>query len=428
MQALKANLHKATFFGRTPQEIENMVVPGAKDDDHGLIGMGLMLQRRAQSEITPSIAMQDSPGVLMRYQLQESYPVINTEGLLDPGNRLLAAQCPNMRATVVLDSNVDKLYGARINAYLRANSISYSPVVLAATEMEKDLAAVLRICAAAEETIAGRRDPFIAIGGGIVQDVTGFAASMFRRGVPFIRVPTTLIGIVDAGVGVKQGINWMGHKNFLGAFYPPQLVLNDLAFLQTLELRQWRCGLAEMIKMGIVRDAPLFGLLETHYSDFLSRQITDPVRRTIDMAIMGMLEELQPNIYEWDLERRVDFGHAFGHILEIQSQFSLHHGEAVAIDMALSTHIAYQRGECDENTLKRILLLLAKAGLPLYHVACDPQRIWNGLADVAAHRGGKLNLVVPTGIGSAAFLDRIKLAELKAAVAFMRTEMEKTNA
>lgn len=428
MQALKANLHKATFFGRTPQEIEDLVVFGANDDDHGLIGMGLMLQRKSQNEIIPSITQQDNPGVLMRYQLQESYPVINTERVLEPGNQLLAAQCPNKRATVVVDSNVDKLYGERIDAYLRANTISPTKVVLNATETEKEMPAVMQICQAAEEAVAGRRDPFIAFGGGIIQDVTGFAASMFRRGVPFIRVPTTLIGIVDAGVGVKQGVNWHGHKNFLGAFYPPHLVLNDLAFLETLALRQWRCGAAEIIKMGIIRDVALFELLERHYMDFLDRQITGPVRQAIDMAITGMMEELQPNIYEWDLERRVDFGHAFGHILEIQSQFELHHGEAVAIDMALSTHIAYQRGECDEDTLKRILLLLSNIGLPLYHTCCDPSLVWRGLADVVAHRGGKLNLVIPTGIGSAAFLDQINPAELETAVTFMQAEMGKRNA
>lgn len=350
-----------------------------------------------------------------------SYRVTFCDGLLEGGPGPLSQYCTGRKALVCVDSGVSRLYGRRINQYFSQQRADYGVVEVRASEKKKNVESVLELCEHAIQLKLGRRSVFFAIGGGVTMDVVGLAAQLYRRMVPYVRIPTTLTGFIDAGVGVKVGVNFGGHKNLLGAFYPPFAVLNDFTFLQTLGQRQLRCGLAEIVKIAMVRNERLFEEVEHRYADVLDKNFDNEVRAIIRLAARDMLRELQPNLFERNLRRLSDFGHFFGHVLEPISDYRLAHGEAVAIDILISTYIAYKRKACSGETLERITKLLKGIGLPLYVPACEPSRVWERLDEVIAHRGGTPNLVIPSSIGRASFTDRLTYQELEAAVSFLRS-------
>src|SRR5207302_11211311 len=202
-------------------------------------------------------------------------------------------------------------------------------------------------------------------------------------------------------------------------FYPPFGGINDLTFLKTVPRRQLACGIGEIVKMAIVRDPFLFELLEAHTGKLLASHFQTPRRAAEQIVIraeLAMMTELQPNLYEQDLQRFVDFGHSFSPALESASHYALHHGEAVGIDMMICTALAVRRGLCGESAMRRIAGIYAVAGLPLAHELCEPNFLVDSLKDVIIHRGGNLNLVVPTGIGGATFIQDVTPAEIAVAL------------
>jgi 3-dehydroquinate synthase len=239
------------------------------------------------------------------------------------------------------------------------------------------------------------------------------AASIIRRGVDHVRIPTTLIGQIDAGVGVKGGINFDGKKNFLGCFYPPQAVLVQPPFLQSLPERLIIAGLAEIIKMAVIRDHVLFEMVREYHRLVPGNTFRKEHRYGIEIiqrSITGMLEELTPNLFEnQSYKRLVDFGHTFSPALEAASGYRIHHGEAVSIDMALSTTLAYRLGMISEYYSESILTVLTDVGLPIFSYLLNSELCIRALQDCSRHRGGCVNLVVPSGIGSATFIDKTDL-------------------
>jgi 3-dehydroquinate synthase len=241
-----------------------------------------------------------------------------------------------------------------------------------------------------------RKGLLIGFGGGVCLDVVTVAASLIRRGVGHLRVPTTLIGQIDAGIGLKGAVNFAGKKSFIGCFHPPEQVLVDPSLLRSLPRRAISSGFAESIKMGVIRDAALFELLEK--SDCVSQEM-------LRLSIWSMLEELRKNPYEdQSYERVVDFGHTFSPLLEAAMGFELQHGEAVAIDIALSTMISHELGLIDAAVRDRILTVMHAAGLPIFAPKLELALCKEALTEAARHRGGAMNLVIPDGIGRAAFL------------------------
>jgi 3-dehydroquinate synthase len=276
-----------------------------------------------------------------------------------------------------------------------------------ADERRKQLPAVQRLCRLAADFKLDRRGVFVAIGGGVCSDIVTVAASMIRRGVDHIRVPTTLIGQIDAGIGVKGAVNLDGLKSFVGTFHPPASVLIEPAFLESLPLARIRQGLSEILKMAVVRDAGLFACIEEDAEGLLRGRFQSPAaaRGIIAQSIQLMLEELQQNPCEdRGFERLVDFGHTFSPVLEARSGFSISHGEAVAIDMALSSVIAAELGLCAPSAVRRFIALLARVGLPVGSPLLDLGTCREALRAASAHRGGRLNLVVPTQLGAATFV------------------------
>ncbi|MEJ3744880.1 iron-containing alcohol dehydrogenase [Actinomycetes bacterium KLBMP 9797] len=296
------------------------------------------------------------------------------------------------------------LAGCRDRGYLAR----FTVLPLTATERSKNMAQVSTVLRAAEGLGLGADDRLLVVGGGTLMDIVGYAAYLYRGDTPYIRVPTTLVGMVDAGVGLKVGVNVNGHKNLLGAYHPPLACLCDTAFLRTLAPAELRCGLAEVIKMAAVCDAELFALVERHHADVLAARDTPQVREILNRAIAAMLHQLSANPFEENLRRLPDFGHEFGHALESMSGYQLRHGEAVAIGMALSSYLAFRTGYLNRADLDRLLALLRRAGLALWHPVCDPAALWRRLREeVVPHKAGWLHLVVPRRIGAGDFIDSI---------------------
>ncbi|NEC91782.1 sedoheptulose 7-phosphate cyclase [Streptomyces sp. SID12501] len=369
------------------------------------------------------------------------YEIRACENLLDPENSTIledASGSGGQRRFIVTDGVVDSLYGERIRAYFEHHGVDHRVLVLEDGETHKSMNAVLRVAEALDAFgIDRRREPVIAIGGGVLMDIVGFAASLYRRSTPFIRIPTTLIGLVDAGVGAKTGVNHNGHKNRLGTYFPADRTLLDRSFLATLDERHISNGLAEILKIALIKDARLFDLLEQHGAGLLRARLQSPARigltpadvpvdqrlaahglhldpatEVVERAIQGMLEELQPNLWEKVLERVVDYGHTFSPTIEMHALPALLHGEAVAVDMALTTVMAERRGLVSAYQRDRVLNVMARLGLPAWHPLCTPEVLGEALRDTVRHRDGRQRLPLPVGIGSAVFVNDVTETEL----------------
>ncbi|GGW63337.1 3-dehydroquinate synthase [Streptomyces lucensis JCM 4490] len=346
------------------------------------------------------------------------YRVDLTTAVLDPRNTLLARHLEGRRVVAFVSPAVDRLYGDRLRAYLDAHARrgQWTLHVIRTGEHHKTLAAAEHVCALAKADGLDRHGLMLAVGGGIVADVVGFAASIYARGIRYIKVNTTLVGQVDVGVGVKTGVNALQTKNMFGAYHPAHASLNDPAFLATLPHREIRCGLAEIVKMAVILDDGLFRTLERHPDVFRRLGDGDPDHSHGDLetyvlrtSMRLMMEELCPNLQEHDLARLVDFGHTFSPVVETAGGHRLEHGEAVAVDMALSAHVARLLGLADDETCERVVRLLRRIGLPVFDpLTCTPGLMTQALRASWQRRGRKLHLVVPTGIGKAAFVEELE--------------------
>ncbi|MFF9002246.1 sedoheptulose 7-phosphate cyclase [Streptomyces achromogenes] len=356
------------------------------------------------------------------------YEVRMVDGLLDPAHPDLAlagvTERTGNRRFIVLDDHVERHYGDRLRTYLDAHGLEPTICVLAAEERTKTMDSVSHVVRALDTFgISRRHDPIIAVGGGVLLDIVGFAASLYRRSTPYVRVPTTLIGIVDAGVGVKTGVNFGSHKNRLGTYFAPALALLDRDFLATLDERHISNGLAEILKIALVKDMRLFSLLERHGTALVSSRMQargaegDVVQEVLERAIHGMLEELQPNLWESDLQRLVDYGHTFSPTIEMRALPDLLHGEAVGIDMALTTAIARRRGLVGAGEQRRIGAVMRRLRLPQYHPVCEVHSLAEALEDTVRHRDGLQRLPLPVGIGSARFVNDVVVEEIEQALA-----------
>ena len=257
----------------------------------------------------------------------------------------------------------------------------------------------------AEDMRLGPADLILGVGGGTVLDLVGTVALLRGGATPYVRVPTTLVGMIDAGIGLKVGVDAVGRKNLLGGYHPPVACLCDPGFLRTLPRAELRCGLSEAIKIAAVTDARLFSLLEAHHAEVSDGRVTPRTLGIISRSITAMLDELRANPYEEEVRRLPDFGHEFGHLLESASSHRLRHGEAVAVGMAVSTRLAVEAGRLPAAAGERLLTLLTSVGLPVFDPLCAPERLWRWLCeDISAHKGGAPHLVVPRRIGAGGFI------------------------
>jgi 3-dehydroquinate synthase len=338
--------------------------------------------------------------------------------VLNVNNHDLLSFGESNRRVVVIDETVYKLYGEKLHNYFDIFQVKLELFVIDATEENKDWKHTDEILKFFEDSGVLRREAIIVIGGGVLLDLVGFCCSIYRRGIPYVKVPTTLLAIVDASVGVKVAANHFGRRNRIGAYYPPVATLLDKKFIATQDERNIVNGIAEIFKLAVIKDKELFELLEISSEQLITEKFqfgAVPVR-VINLAITGMIDELVPNLWERKLDRCVDFGHSFSPIIEMQNIANLQHGEAVVLDCLLSSCIANVRGYVDDETLKRIFKTAQELKLPTFHKDfCNFGLLKKSLSDTMKHRNGNQYLPVPVGIGNYKILNDVTDDEIKKA-------------
>lgn len=283
-------------------------------------------------------------------------------------------------------------------------------------EANKRFAAVEQLADRMLECGADRTSIVIGFGGGIVTDVAGFLAAIFMRGIPVLQIPTTLLAQVDAAVGGKTGVNLTGGKNLIGSFHQPLAVLIDPDVLSTLPAREYRAGLFEVIKCGVIRDAVLFELLETRAREVLSmdREIVDQL---ISAAVRIKAEVVSADEREGDLRRILNFGHTVGHAIEAETAYvQFLHGEAIAWGMLAATRLAELLGSLDADSAIRIRRTICRYGpLPSAN-QLDPDRLIARLASDKKTLQGKMHFVLPTAIGEVKIVSGIDTGVIRRAI------------
>ena len=345
----------------------------------------------------------------VKTQLPVEFEIRKTENVLS------FAEIPSGRKVIVIDQTVYDLYRDALPTDAQTVILP-----IEASEATKDWKNAHRILSFLETNgVLRRSEPVIAIGGGVLLDMVGFACSVYRRGVPYIRIPTTLLGIVDASVGAKTSINHFGRRNRIGSFFTPTLTLIDKSFIKTQDSREISNGIAEILKLAIVLDRTLFELVEVNpelliKQKFQNNPLADQI---IDRAISGMTKELNDNLWEKELQRAVDYGHTFSPIVEMKNVPELLHGEAVILDCLLSACISVNRGLLSNSELIRIFNLLKKVNLPTQHIDFyDVDLLYSGLKDVMIHRNNNQYLPIPTAIGKCIIINDLNFREIELAV------------
>lgn len=345
-------------------------------------------------------------------------------GLLEPGNPILGVL--GNHVGLVVDSRVwwFSRYRDQITTYFAERGIRTDVHVVPGGEAAKTDKHFLALARAMSQWGLPRSGPLIAIGGGAVIDLTGFTASTHRRGTRWYAVPTTLLGMVDAAIGPKVGINLRAWKNRLGGYFPPAVTFIDREFLRTVDAAQIASGMAEIVKAAVAANVELFELVERHGRAVASAgfhpdgpDLVAASDRIIRWATETMVRQLQRNPIETVKRRAMDFGHAIGPTIEIPA--GILHGESVALDMAVFTAVSAARGLLDVADRDRVLVLLHELGLPLTHDLITAETVERALADLPLVRGGKQNLPLLTGIGRVGFFDDITAAEVNDAVRFV---------
>ncbi|WP_426235950.1 sedoheptulose 7-phosphate cyclase [Pseudomonas sp. TWP3-2] len=370
----------------------------------------------------------------MHARQEVNYSVSLNTGLLKHTNATLAYGCgangvQTVRRLVVIDARVNELYGEEFRAYFEAWKIQVVWKVMSGDEAFKTMDHAIEVAQAmAAANLLRRNEVVIGIGGGVLLDVVGFASSLYRRGIPYIRIPTTLMGQIDAGIGIKTGVNHDDYKNRLGTYYAPSSAFIDPYFLQTMDQRHISNGVAEIIKMALIKDRDLFELLEDMSSNLTPKAFAsnDPrIKEIMSRAIAGMLAELEPNLWEAELARCVDYGHTFSPSLELLAEPALLHGEAVAVDMALCVALAAGRGLLSAADAERAIDLIEIAGLPVSHPVFNLQLLEKALADTIKHRDGLQRIPLSDGIGQTAFVNDVSRADLEQALLWIEQRGER---
>ncbi|MCF2151266.1 3-dehydroquinate synthase [Desmonostoc muscorum LEGE 12446] len=376
-------------------------------------------------------------------QVKFKYDVHFTRGLFDLDNPILAqviaanGETTPKRVLAVVDGGVLNYQNGLLKKlalyaefYADVFTLSSEPTIVPGGEVVKnDSRFIEQIHQVIDAVGLCRHSYVLAIGGGAVLDMAGYAAATAHRGIRLLRVPTTVLGQNDSGVGVKNGINAFGKKNFLGTFMPPYAVLNDFDFITSLDDRDWRSGIAEAVKVALIKDADFFNFIMT-YADRLANRDMEIMEKLIYRCSQLHLEHIAGggDPFEMGSSRPLDFGHWAAHKLEHLTNYSLRHGEAVAIGIALDTTYSYLTGKLLQSEWQRILVTLKKLGFTLYVPALaeqldrpdHPHCIFRGLTEFREHLGGKLTITLLEGIGQGIEVNQVDLSFYKDAISLLQ--------
>ncbi len=341
-----------------------------------------------------------------------SYPIVLGERLLSSAGQWIAQAVPGARCAVVSDRNVAALYMAPLKASLDRHGLFLGEAVVSPGEASKSFAVLAPLCESLLELGVERGDCIVALGGGVVGDLAGFAASILRRGVRVAQMPTTLLAQVDSAIGGKTGIDTRQGKNLIGTFHQPSLVLADVSVFSTLSPREFRAGYAEVVKYGLLGDAPFFAWLEANWPKVFAAAGAER-RHAVETSARAKAKIVAADEREEKGTRALlNLGHTFGHALEAFAGYSdrLLHGEAIAIGMRLAFSFSAELGLCSAADAARVEKHLSAVGLPTKIAAIPggtpaPEALLALMAQDKKVKGGKLAFVLVHGIGQA-FVER----------------------
>lgn len=395
--------------------------------------------------VSDALARVDSSGddraFVQRFSVSYEFPVYFTRDVFAENNSILAAtvspsaQRQHSRVVVFVDEGVVREMPdlpRRITAYLNAHAGEIElagPIeIIAGGEQAKNAPGLVeRLQRQLVSYGVDRHSYVIAVGGGAVLDLIGYVAATTHRGIRHVRIPTTVLAQNDSGVGVKNGINAFGFKNMLGTFQPPVAVINDSAFIDILPGRDKRAGMAEAVKVALIRDAAYFSWLEEK-AEALAIFASEPLDHLIRHCALLHMRQISNggDPFERGNGRPLDFGHWSAHKLEALSNYELRHGEAVAIGVALDTRYSVLAGLLPAGADDRVRPLLERLGFVLWHPACDAReldgrrRLLAGLEEFREHLGGALNITLLRDIGTSVDVDNMDATLLEQAIEWLR--------
>ena len=382
-----------------------------------------------------------SSSLQQQFQAVFSYAVHFTSGLFTPNNPLLAdvlaqdGSAGPRKVYFVLDDGVAAAHpqlAAAIAAYVEVHAgvmqLAGPIQVIPGGEPCKNQPELVQLLLEAVHTYhLDRHSYFVALGGGAVLDLVGYVAAIAHRGVRLLRVPTTVLAQNDSGIGVKNSVNAFGKKNFLGTFAPPYAVFNDADFLLTLHERDWRGGISEAIKVGLIKDAAFFQFIEDHAPQLAARDL--PAMQTLIYRCAELhLEHIAgKDPFEQGSSRPLDFGHWSAHKLEQLSNYRIRHGEAVAIGIALDSVYSHLQGRLGAAELARILAVMHVLGFALYapemgrHSTepAHPDSLLHGLQEFREHLGGQLTIMLLDSIGHGVEVHEVHAQPMAEAIRYL---------
>jgi 3-dehydroquinate synthase len=375
--------------------------------------------------------------IKQKFSVTYRYDIHFTAGLFAPENTLLGCFFAEHlegvvpKLFVVLDEGVAKHHPVlkeRIHDYINQVSavdlIGDIMVVPGGEAIKNSREGIDRIIEAVDRHGIDRHSYIMAIGGGAVLDAVGYAAAIAHRGIRHIRVPTTVLAQNDSGMGVKNGINYGGKKNFIGTFSPPVAVFNDNLFLLTLDDRAWASGISEAVKVALIKDSTFFTWIETH-ADRLRKRDSDAMNYLIFRCAELHLQHIAgADPFEFGSSRPLDFGHWSAHKLEQLSDFKVLHGEAVAIGIALDTVYAAITDMLPPQDAQRVLTVLQTLGLPIFHPLLEgtgsAHPLLAGLEEFREHLGGRLTIMLLQAIGQGVEVHELEEAQVLRAAAALQ--------
>ena len=339
---------------------------------------------------------------------ENSYPLFVGAGILNQIGEFVKSQAKSTKVFIVTDTFVKHQYAPLVLESLKDVGFDVAIIDVPVGEESKSLEQLSRVLDSLIDNQLDRGATLIALGGGVIGDLGGFAAAVYMRGIAYVQIPTTLQAQVDASVGGKTAINHPKGKNLIGAFHQPKLVLIDVNTLETLPQRDIQSGLIEVIKIGVIRDEPLFEMVEENLSAILNLE-TETLIEMIACACANKAEIVAKDEKESGLRMVLNYGHTFGHALEALTHYKKYrHGEAVSIGMNCAAKLAVNLGMFSETDFERQRALLNRAKLPLtFPYDISPEALCGAMSLDKKTLSGRLRLILPTRIGEVVIRDDV---------------------
>lgn len=351
---------------------------------------------------------------------ERSYAIVIGPGLMGRAGEMVAARLDRPRTAIVTDANVARLHLAGLKSSLDDAGVETTEIVVAPGEQSKCFATLAQVCDGLLEAGIERRDTIIAFGGGVVGDLAGFAAAILRRGVDVIQIPTSLLAQVDSSVGGKTGIDTAFGKNLIGAFHQPRAVIVDTDLLDTLPLREFRAGYAEIVKYGLIDDYAFYEWLEGAWPAIAGGDAGARIR-AIETSCLAKARVVAADEREHGARALLNLGHTFGHALESATGYSdrLLHGEGVAIGMVMAHAFSAELGLCAQEAASRVAAHLSAAGLPVRLDNIEgglpgPDALLRTMHQDKKTVAGKLTFILTRGLGRAFVAHDVAEADIRA--------------